>query len=334
VFLLAAPFYVDAFWLQLGLFVFATVVAALGLTLLLGQAGMLSMGHGFFVAVGAYGYTYFASESGAPGAAGLFGLGLPPLLAAVLAVALAGVAGLMFSPIAARLRGIYLGIASLGLVFLGLHVLVNAEPLTGGVNGRNVPAFTVPGFSFEEVPGETLYVLGVPFGREERLWFLGLGVVVVALLYYRNLVRGRAGRALRALRDHEVAAAAMGVHITRHKAWVFGASSMYAGLGGVLLALAFRRMVPETFGVALSIEYLAMIVIGGLGSAAGAVVGATFVSSLPILLERYAAHVPGIASSGTEGLTPAVAARFAYGAAIVLVLMFARRAQPRHNSRR
>ena len=94
----------------------------------------------------------------------------------MLAVLLAGVAGLLFSPIAARLRGIYLGIASLGLVFVGQHVLFNAEALTGGFNGRNVPAFTLLGLRFDDVPGETLYVLGVPFGREEKLWYLGLAV--------------------------------------------------------------------------------------------------------------------------------------------------------------
>lgn len=319
--LLVMPFYLDTFWLQLGLFAFATAVAALGLTLLLGQAGMLSLGHAFFVAVGAYGYAYFASDPHTAGNNHL-GLGLPPLVAAVLAVAVAGLAGLLFSPIAARLRGIYLGVASLGLVFLGLHVLVNAERLTGGVNGRDVPGFTLPGFSFEEDPGHTLYVLGVPFHREERLWYLALAVTVAALIYYRGVVRGRPGRALRAIRDHEVAAAAMGVNVASYKARAFVTGSMYAGVGGVLIALAFRRMVPETFGVALSIEYLAMVVIGGLGSAGGAVFGALFVTSLPAVLERYAAQVPGVAPSGSGGITPAIAARFAYGAAIVLILLF------------
>jgi branched-chain amino acid transport system permease protein len=347
--LLAAPLYVEAFWLQLGLFAFATMVAAFGLTLLLGQAGMLSLGHAFFIALGAYGYTYFAADASAAGGgagvgSGLLGLGLPPLLAAVLAVALAGVAGLMFSPIAARLRGIYLGIASLGLVFLGQHVLVNAEAVTGGVNGRNVPAFTVPGFSFEAVPGQTLYVLGVPFHREERLWYLGLAVVVAAFGCYRALARGRAGRAWRAMRDHEVAAAAMGVHVARYKAGAFLVSSMYAGLGGVLLALAFRRMVPETFGVALSIEYLAIVVIGGIGSAGGAIFGAVFVSSLPAVLERYADQLPGVAAGGAEGIAPGIAARFAYGAAIILIVLFEpggaaafrrrlRRSRPRSHTR-
>lgn len=319
---LAVPLYADAFWLQLGLFAFAAAVAALGLGLLLGQAGQLSLGHSFFVAVGAYGYTVLAAENRTIGVSHQAGLALPPVVAAVLAVLLAGIAGLLFSPIAARLRGIYLGIASLALVFGGQHVLFNAQPLTGGFNGRNVPAFTLLGLRFDRVPGETLYVLGVPFGREEKLWYLGLVVTAGAYLYCRNLVRGRPGRALRAVRDRELMAGIMGVPVTRYKAYAFLISSMYAGLGGVLLALAFGRIVPDTFGVALAIEYLAMVVIGGLAAPAGAVAGAVFVSCLPAVLERYATSLPGLAPAGSEGISPAVAARFAFGAAIIALLLF------------
>jgi branched-chain amino acid transport system permease protein len=319
---MGVPLYVDAFWLRLGMFAFAGAVAALGLGLLLGQAGQLSLGHSFFVAVGAYGYTFLAAEGRTVGVSHQAGLGLPPVVALVLAVLLAGVAGLLFSPIAARLRGIYLGIASLGLVFVGQHVLFNVEALTGGFNGRNVPGFSALGLRFDTVPGETLYVLGVPFGREEKLWYVGLAVTALAYLSCRNLVRGRPGRALRAIRERELMAGIMGVPVTRYKASAFLFSSMYAGLGGVLLALAFGRIVPETFGLALAVEYLAMVVIGGLASPAGAVAGAVFVSCLPTVLERYAAVLPGLAPAGAEGISPGVAARFAFGAAIVALLLF------------
>jgi len=311
-----APFYVDAFWLQIGLFGLAAAVAALGLGLLLGQAGQLSLGHSFFVAVGAYGYTVLAAEP----EPGQLGASLPPVVAAGAAVLLAGVAGLAFSPISARLRGIYLGIASLGLVFGGQHVLFNAEPLTGGFNGRNVPDFTLLGLSFGDLRGEALFVLGVPFGREEKLWYLGAAVTAAAYLFFRNVARSRPGRALRAVRDNEVAAEILGVDVARYKAYAFGVSSMYAGAGGVLLALAFSRIVPETFGVGLAVEYLAMVVIGGLGSAGGVVLGAFFVSSLPTVLERYVPALPG-------GIPPAVAAKFAYGAAILLILVKTPRSQ-------
>jgi branched-chain amino acid transport system permease protein len=319
---LVAPFYLEVFWLQVGVFAFAAMVAALGLNLLVGEAGQLSLAHSFFIAVGAYGYTLFASPSQPAGGGDQVGWGLPPIVAVALAVIAAGVAGLLFSPIAARLRGIYLGVASLGLVFLGQHVLVNAEGITGGFNGRDVPPLTVFGFSFDDVPGETLHVLGVPFTRTEKLWYVGLVAVVLAWLFYRNLRSSRAGRALHAVRDGEVAASVMGVHVTRFKGAAFLVSSMLAGLGGVLLALAFRHIVPETFGVLLAIEYLAMIVIGGVGSPGGTLAGALFVSSLPVVFERYSDSLPFVSETPTGGgVTAGVAARFCYGAAIVALLL-------------
>ena len=319
---LVAPFYLDAFWVQVGIFAFAAMVAALGLNLLVGEAGQLSLAHSFFIAVGAYGYTLFASPPREAESTGPIGWGLPPLVAVALAVAAAGVAGLLFSPIAARLRGIYLGVASLGLVFLGQHVLVNAEPVTGGFNGRDVPPLTIAGFSFDDTPGETLHVLGVPFTRVEKLWYVGLVAAVLAWLFYRNVRASRAGRAMHAVRDGETAASVMGVDVTRFKGAAFLVSSMLAGLGGVLLALAFRHLVPETFGVLLAIEYLAMIVIGGVGSPGGTLAGALFVSSLPVVLQRYSDSLPFVAESPTGGgVTAGIAARYCYGAAIVLLLL-------------
>jgi len=319
---LVAPFYLDAFWLQVGVFAFAAMVAALGLNLLVGEAGQLSLAHSFFIAVGAYGYTLFASPAQQAGAGSQVGWGLPPIVAVALAVVAAGVAGLLFSPIAARLRGIYLGVASLGLVFLGQHVLVNAEPLTGGFNGRDVPPLTMFGFSFDDVPGETLHVLGVPFTRVEKLWYVGLTAAALAWLFYRNVRSSRAGRAMHAVRDGEIAASVMGVRVTRFKGAAFLVSSMLAGLGGVLLALAFRHIVPETFGVLLAIEYLAMIVIGGIGSPSGTLAGALFVSSLPVVLQRYSDALPFVAATSTGGgVTAGIAARYCYGAAIVALLL-------------
>src|SRR4029450_4629281 len=319
---LVAPFYLDVFWLQVGVFAFAAMVAALGLNILVGEAGQLSLGHSFFIAVGAYSYTLMASPSQADAGGGLVGWGLPPIVAVALAVVAAGFAGLLFSPIAARLRGIYLGVASLGLVFLGQHVLVNAETITGGFNGRDVPPLTVFGFSLDDVPGETLHVLGVPFTRVEKLWYVGLVAVVLALLFYRNLQSSRAGRAMHAVRDGEVAASVMGVHVTRFKGSAFLVSSMLAGLGGVLLALAFRHIVPETFGVLLAIEYLAMIVIGGLASPGGAGARPLFVAALPGGLRRCADTLPLVADNPTGGgVTPGIAARFCYGGVVVLLLL-------------
>ena len=220
------------------------------------------------------------------------------------------------------MRGIYLGLASLGLVFLGQHILQNATAITGGYEGIAVEPFSLFGFSFS---GEgDLVILGVPYGGLERLWYLGVVLVALAIWYGRNLVRSRPGRALATLRDSEVAAGTNGIDVVRYKAAAFTVSSMYAGLGGVLMALAFGRIVPESFGFLLSVDLLVMVVIGGAGSVGGAAAGALFVTALPLVLNHYSGSLPLLAEPGTGGVGAAEFSRFIYGAAIVAVLLFAR----------
>ncbi|OON82656.1 branched-chain amino acid ABC transporter permease [Streptomyces tsukubensis] len=313
--LLALPFYLDRFWLQAGLFAMAAAIGAIGLNLLTGAAGQLSLGHAFFLAVGAYGYCVFAGES----TGSQIGLALPTWLAAVLAVLVSGVAGGLFSPVAGRLRGAYLGIATLALIFIGQHVLFNARDVTGGFNGRDVPPLSLFGLTFDDAE---VVVAAVPFGSSEKLWYAGLLLLLGSGLFARGVLRGRPGRALNALRDHQVAAGVIGVPVARYRGAVFVLSSMYAGIAGVLLALVFQRTVPDYFGMALSLEYLAMIVIGGLGSVGGAVVGAVFVSLLPQLLTRYSDVLPLVSDPGSGGVAPGEASRYLYGAAVVAVVLF------------
>jgi branched-chain amino acid transport system permease protein len=322
-FLLWLPQYAEGFWLQTGLFAMSAAIGAIGLTLLVGVTGQLSLAHAFYVAVGAYGYCYLAGveQPGLASAPG--GAGLPPVIAAVGAVLLAGLAGALFSPIAGRLRGIYLGLASLGLVFIGQHILFNAKGITGGFNGRDAAPMSLFGFSFSDHNPDSLVLFGVPYGQLERLWYLGLLLVAVSWWFARNLVRSRPGRAMQTVRDSEVAAAVMGVNVPLYKASAFTVSSMYAGLAGVFLALSFGRIVPDSFGFLVSIDFLVMIVLGGLGSIGGAVVGALVVTALPQILNHYAGSLPLVVEPGGEGLQPSDAARFLYGAAVVAVLIFA-----------
>ncbi|MHC0431940.1 branched-chain amino acid ABC transporter permease [Streptomyces sp. O3] len=313
--LLALPFYLDAYWLQAGLFAMAAAIGAIGLNLLTGSTGQLSMGHAFFLAVGAYGYSALAGESDGR----YTGLGLPSWLAALFAVLLTGLAGGLFSPIAGRLRGAYLGIATLALIVIGLHVIDNATDLTGGALGREVPALNLFGFSFDRAE---VVVASVPFGSAEKLWYLGLALLLGCALFARGVLRGRPGRAMNAIRDHRIAAGVMGVPVARYRAAVFVLSSMYAGLAGVLLALVFQSVTPSQFGMVVSLQYLAMIVIGGLGSVGGAVVGAAFVSLLPQVLTRYSDSLPLVSAPGTGGVTPGEASAYLYGAAVVAVVLF------------
>ena len=322
--LLVIPYYVEAFWLQAGLFCMAAAIAAIGLTLLVGVTGQLSLAHVFFVAIGAYGYCYLAGEEAPAGLADApSGLGLPPWVALIGAVALAGLAGALFSPIAGRLRGIYLGLASVGLIFIGQHILFNATGVTGGFNGRDAVPFSLFGFSFSDTQPDNFSVLGVPYGTLERLWYLGLALLALSWWYARNLVRSRPGRAMQQVRDSEVAAAVMGVNVPAYKAAAFTVSSMYAGLGGVFLAVVFGRIVPESFGFLVSIEFLVMIVIGGLGSIGGAIAGAALVTALPQIFTKYSDSLPLVAEAGGSGLQASHASRFLYAAAVIAVLIYA-----------
>ena len=207
------------------------------------------------------------------------------------------------------------------LVFIGQHVLNSWTSVTGGFNGRSAPEFSLFGFTFGNTDPE-LFVMGVPFREAERLWYLGLVLALAAYLFARNLLRSRPGRALQTLRDSEVAASVMGVNVQRYKARVFLVSSMYAGLAGVMYALSIGSIAPESFGLELSILFLAMIVLGGLGSVGGAALGALFVTALPLVFQRYADVVPFVGGAGEGGLAPGEAARYFFGLAIILVVMF------------
>lgn len=315
------PFYLEEFWLRTGFAVFGAAIGAIGLNILVGTTGQLSLGHAFFLAVGGISYCWLSGESNDAGAHPYVGLGLPPLLGMVLAVGISGLAGLLFSPIGARLKGLYLGIASLGMVFVGIHVFNSVDQVSGGHNGRTVPEFSLFGFTFDDSDPD-LYVLNVEFEKFERLWYLGLVLAVGCYLFARATLHGRPGRALRAVRDSEIAASVNGVNVTSYRAKAFLLSSMYAGLSGVLFALAIGSVAPESFAVEISVQYLAMIVLGGLGSVGGACAGAAFVTALPYVLGEYATSIPGLSEPGTGGVSYSEAARYAYGAAVILVIIF------------
>ena len=320
--LLLIPFYAGQGLLVAGLSVMAAAVGAIGLNILFGAAGQLSLGHAFFIAVGTYGYAFLAGEPGGI-ATPYGGWGWPPMIAAVAAILLAGALGLAFAPVSSRVSGLYLGVASLALVVIGQHVFTNWQSVTGGSNGRAVEPFQFLGLAFANTPpGETAREwFGVPMGRNELLWFLFAVILLITVFIARRLLRGPTGRALRMVRDNATAAQALGVNVRAYKAWAFTLSSIYAGTAGVMLALVLGNPVPRNFGLALSISYLAMVVIGGLGSVGGSIAGATFVVGLPYVLTTYGANLPFVSAAGSGGLDPGVLTKFAYGAAIVAVLL-------------
>lgn len=322
--LLALPLYLEAPFLSAGQYVMIGAVGAIGLTLLTGQAGQLSLAHAFFLLTGATAYSVLAGERGDPE---LVGFGWDPALALLGAVAFTALVGLAFAPVSGRLSGIYLGIASLALVYLGLYLGQSLETLTGGTSsGRSPAPFTFLGFSFGDDDPE-LTLLGVPLREEERTWYLFLALTMIAYVLAAGAIRSRTGRSWRAVRDNETAAQVLGVNVMRAKAGAFAVSSAYAGLAGVMTALWLDILKPDeseygTYGINVSIAFLAMVLIGGLGSVSGAVVGAMLVFGLPQMLTLYSNQLSWFGSGDSSQLTPALLGLFVYGVAIVVVVLF------------
>lgn len=271
-------------------------VGAIGLNMVTGYAGQVSLGHAFFIGLGAFTAAVLGGEEVTRQVFDLstgqqveqtilIGYGLDMAIWLPASGIVAGVAGLIVAPIAFRLRGLYLAFVTLGLVFLGEHVFKEAKLLTGGLGvGRPAAIPSLFGFRFDQ-SGE---VFGMYFSRQQKLLFLGLIVLVVAALVAKNIARSRIGRALAAIRDRDIAAELMGINLARYKMIAFGISSFYAGISGALLYLAIGRIEPGSFGLLLSIVYVAMILIGGAATIAGSIMGAVFITFLPRIVKWMA----------------------------------------------
>jgi branched-chain amino acid transport system permease protein len=292
--LLALPYVIEPFWLTVACQAGIGVIAALGLNILTGFTGQISLATGGFLAVGAYTSTLLSQRAGVP---------VP--LSILAAVAVSAVVGILLSLPALRLRGLYLAIASLAAQEIIIFAVRNWELVTGGNDAISLPRLELFGFVF----------------RNDFHWYwVVLLFASLAVVTAHNLFRTGAGRQFMAVRDQEVAAEAMGIDITRAKVTAFAVSSAYIGLAGALTAHYTETVTWERFTIDVSIAYLAMIIVGGLGSVAGAVYGAAFIMLLPPLLAELAdalrASVPILADQ-----LPAVQAA-TFGLVIVLFLLF------------
>lgn len=328
VLLLLVPLGVTAPWLRVGEYVMVGAVAAMGLTLLTGHAGQLSLGTPFFMLLGGTTYAVVAGDRGND--QGQVALGLPPLVALAAAVIVCALAGLAFAPVSGRVGGIYLSMATLALVYLGLYLGQRFEQFTGGVaSGRPAPPFTVFGFSLTTAD-PPVAVLGVPLYEQERMWYLFLLLTVAGYLLATGAIASRPGRAWRAVRDNPASGAAMGVNVARVRAGAFAVSSGYAGLAGVMTTMWFGILKADeneftgSWSITVAIGLLAMIIIGGLGSVAGAVAGSAIVFGLPLALQLLVPNSTLLTklTQGDGGFTPAVISTLAYGLLVVLVVLF------------
>jgi branched-chain amino acid transport system permease protein len=289
-------------------------IGAIGLNIVTGYAGQVSLGHAFFLAIGAY---TAAALSGDPDSTRLIGFGITSLPIWLLAAGLvAGLAGLIVAPLAARLRGLYLAVVTLGLVFIGEHVFKHWRELTGGVGvGRPAAVPELFGFQFA--------VDGATFTKAQKLYLLMLVLLVIFGVLARNLVRSRIGRALAAVRDRDLAAEVIGVDVTRYKMIAFAVSSFYAGVAGALLYVMIGFVEPGSFNLGMSVQYIAMVLIGGVATISGSVLGALFITLLPRVTRELPAVLPFISASSTAGgITVFQVETILYGLLIIGFLIF------------
>ncbi|CAN7380999.1 branched-chain amino acid ABC transporter permease [Pseudorhodoferax sp. LjRoot39] len=287
--LVLAPLALPEYWLAQLTFVLIYGIAGLGLMLLSGFTGQFSLGHAAFLGVGAY-------TQGV-----LTNLGWPFPLAMVMAMVLAGAVGVVVGLPALRVKGIYLGMATLAFGVIVEEVLARWESVTGGNAGLHMKAPAIGSFKLDS--GEGFY-------------FLCLLLAVVATLAILNLLRAPTGRAFVAIRDSEVSAQSMGIHLAHYKTLSFALSAALAGLAGALYAHKISFLSPDQFSVLQSIDLLLMVVIGGLGSVHGAFLGAIFLIAMPQLIALGKGYLPEVIAMapGLQG--------FVYGVVLIVFVLF------------
>lgn len=308
------PFQLDDFWASVLTLAGITAIGALGLNMLTGYTGQPSLGTAAFIGLGAF----TASYLGRPEDFGGLEWSFPIYLA--IAIVLGALVGFVVGVPALRLRGNYLIIATLGLVFVALYVFKSWEDVTGGNSGVPMPLeVRLFGLDFAN-----LDVLGETLGRNQSLFFLVWAFVALTALLCKNVVRSRAGRALQAVRDRDVAAEVVGVSLFRTKVGAFVLSSAIASAAGVFYGIWIQYLVPDdqALGLNLSIQYLAIIIVGGIGTIYGPIIGAILVGAMPALIDEFADQLPFVSASATEsGISKPALKALLYAVLIIVFLV-------------
>ena len=273
-----------------------TVLAVLGLNILMGYCGQISIGQSAFVCVGAYTSVLLVTK-----------LGFPFLAALPCAALVTAIFGTIFGLPAARIKGFYLAMSTLAAQFIVPALVMNVRPdITGGTDAIIVP------------PPE---IGGIVFNTPTEMFFIIMPITVIMTFFAKNLVRGATGRAFVAIRDNDLAAELSGINVFRYKLIAFFVCSLYAGVAGSLYAHWARSVSPDHFTLMLSILYAGMVIVGGMGSTTGAVLGAFFFTLLSTTTGKlgtvWATAYPGIAAFAQTSVAPIV-----YGLVITLFLIF------------
>jgi branched-chain amino acid transport system permease protein len=293
-------------------FTLIAAIATLGLNVLSGYTGQISLGISFFMAVGAYTAAWLGGDPPA-GPHDPVGLGLSFLIWLPAAGIVAALAGALIGPTALRLKGFYLAIVTLALVFIGYYIFTNVRAVTGGPQGRSFPAPSFGSFSFASPDP----IFGLQLSSNQVYLLLILLVLTLAGLFVANVMRSRAGRALQAVRDNEVGATIMGVNLFQAKIGAFVLSSFLAGIAGALWASYPGFAEPNSWGLLLSIEFVAAMLVGGVASVWGSILGAGFVFALQQTLNNLLPQ-----SASATGISGGVVSAILYGLLIIGFLLF------------
>ncbi len=287
--MLAAPLVLPKYFLGELTFLLVYGVAAVGLMLLSGFAGLISLGHAAFMGIGAYTHAIFLEA------------GLPFILSLPLAGIVAGAIGILLGIPALRMTGLYLAIATLAFSIIVEHVIGKWEALTQGHGGMQVPEASLAGFDMGDI---------------ESFYYTALAILCLVIVGTANLLRSATGRALIALRDSEIAAQALGVNLPYAKVVAFSLSAGITGIAGGLFAHRIGWLEPGSFNVVLSLQLLMMVVVGGLGSLKGALLGVAFLGVLEPAIAILKDYLPS-AIAGTAGMQ-----LFLFGLVLVLFVLF------------
>lgn len=271
------------------------LVAALGLNLLTGFTGQISLGHAAFVAIGAYGTAILSTK-----------LGLPFWICLPVSGVMAAFVGLGLGIPCLRLKGLYLAMATMAFGVVVDFVVITWTTVTRGVRGINVARVEIFGYSLDS---------------DQKIYYFLLILTALSIIAMKNLIRTRVGRAFIAIRDRDIAAEIMGINVTAYKLMSFTISSFFAGVAGAMYSYTMGYIHPEHFTLLLSIQYLAMIIVGGLGTILGSIFGAVFIILVPELI-KFLSQMLALLIPALEGKYDEEWNIAAFGLLIMIFLIF------------
>ena len=294
--LCAFPFIANEYWLYLACLVAINIASTTGLNILTGYTGLVSLGQAAFMGLGGYTVAILQIRFGTPFMFNLLAGGVVAMLAGVLV----GLPSL-------RVKGLYLAIATIAAGVIAHFIFSHFTVLTGGNSGLSVPAARF---------------FGIELDNSFKLYWVIVPTAILMLLGAANLFRTRIGRAFIAIRDRDISAEVLGISLLRYKLLSFAISSFYAGVAGGLFAYFFRAVTPESFPLLMSIFFLAAVIVGGMGTILGSILGALFMTLVPELLKLVVGWLPLEFFGGNAALILSPVRTIVFGLMIVLFLIF------------